>query len=45
MLALGGGEPHVGRDGVAYRSWDDRVGAMPQELPLPDPLPESELRR
>jgi mannose-6-phosphate isomerase-like protein (cupin superfamily) len=38
LLALGGAEPHVGRDGVAYRSWDDEAGAPPQEIPLPDDL-------
>jgi uncharacterized cupin superfamily protein len=39
LLALGGATPHEGRDGVAYRSWDDMAGASPQEIPLPDDVP------
>jgi len=39
LLALGGATPHEGRDGVAYGSWDDAVGAAPQEIPLPDDVP------
>ena len=36
---------HEGRDGVAWASWDDTgPGATPQEVPLPDDLPESERR-
>ena len=38
LLALGGAEPHAGRDGVAFRDWADREGASPQEIPLPDDL-------
>ena len=37
---------HEGRDGLAWASWDD-IGAPPrppQEVPLPDDLPEAELR-
>jgi quercetin dioxygenase-like cupin family protein len=37
---------HVGRDGLAWASWTD-IGSParpPQEVPLPDDLPESELR-
>src|SRR6185503_18238516 len=26
LLALGGAEPHVGRDGLAYTDWDDTEG-------------------
>jgi mannose-6-phosphate isomerase-like protein (cupin superfamily) len=37
---------HAGRDGIAWVSWDDRgPGHPPQDLPLPDDLPESEQRR
>ena len=36
---------HEGRDGVAWASWDDSgPGAAPQEVPLPEDLPEAELR-
>jgi uncharacterized cupin superfamily protein len=45
VLALGGSGEHVGRDATAYADWDDRVGGPPQEIPLPDDLPASELRR
>jgi uncharacterized cupin superfamily protein len=38
VLALGGAGEHVGRDGVAYASWDDAEGRPPQEIPLPDDL-------
>ena len=39
MLALGGDGEHVGRDGVAFASWEDETGAPPQEIPLPEDLP------
>jgi mannose-6-phosphate isomerase-like protein (cupin superfamily) len=37
---------HAGRDGRAWASWDDigSPGRPPQEVPLPEDLPESELR-
>jgi mannose-6-phosphate isomerase-like protein (cupin superfamily) len=38
ILAIGGAERHVGRDGIAFRSWDDETGAPPQEIPLPPDL-------
>jgi len=44
LLALGGAGEHEGRDGVAYASWDATEGAAPQEIPLPENLPEGELR-
>ena len=35
VLAIGGAEPHAGRDGRAYHSWDERGdGHPPQEVPL-----------
>jgi len=41
MLALGGHGEHVGRDGRAWESWDEGgEGRPPQEVPLPDDLPE-----
>jgi uncharacterized cupin superfamily protein len=39
LLALGGAEPHVGRDGLAFVEWSDEEGRPPQEVPLPDDLP------
>jgi uncharacterized cupin superfamily protein len=44
LLALGGAGKHVGRDGLAYESWEATEGATPQEIPLPGDLPESERR-
>jgi uncharacterized cupin superfamily protein len=38
LLALGGAEPHEGRDGVAYLSWEDTEGKAPKDVPLPDDL-------
>ena len=36
VLAIGGAEPHEGRDGRAYHSWDEEgEGHSPQEVPLP----------
>ena len=39
ILALGGHNEHVGRDGEAFASWDQATGAPPQEVPLPDDEP------
>ena len=41
VLAIGGEGEHVGRDGLAWTSWDepDDAGRPPQEVPLPDDLP------
>ena len=39
VLAIGGAEPHEGRDGVAYAAWEDEEGRSPQEVPLPPDLP------
>ena len=40
LLALGGAEPHVGRDGEAFETWDGTEEPRPpQEVPLPDDLP------
>jgi uncharacterized cupin superfamily protein len=44
LLALGGAGEHEGRDGVAYPGWDATEGVSPQEMPLPEDLPESERR-
>jgi uncharacterized cupin superfamily protein len=35
LLALGGAEPHEGRDGEAFEDWDQTSGRPPQEVPLP----------
>jgi len=40
LLALGGDGEHAGRDGEAFTSWDQEVGAPPQEVPLPEDLPD-----
>jgi uncharacterized cupin superfamily protein len=39
LLALGGAEPHHGRDGVAFDAWDATEGRSPQDMPLPPDLP------
>jgi uncharacterized cupin superfamily protein len=40
LLALGGEGEHAGRDGRAWRSWEEEgQGSAPQEVPLPDDLP------
>ena len=44
VLAIGGAAPHEGRDGLAYSDWDDEDPRPPQEVPLPEDLPESDLR-
>jgi uncharacterized cupin superfamily protein len=38
LLALGGANEHVGRDGEAFTAWDQEQGAPPQEVPLPADL-------
>ena len=40
MLALGGTGEHAGRDGEAWADWDSPQSAPPQEVPLPEDLPE-----
>ena len=42
LLALGGAGEHEGRDGVAFRSWEETEGAPPQEVPLPEDLPPAD---
>lgn len=44
VLALGGAGEHAGRDGLAYADWDDDDPHPPQQVPLPEDLPASELR-
>jgi quercetin dioxygenase-like cupin family protein len=39
LLALGGANEHVGRDGEAWTDWDGEGPAPPQEVPLPEDLP------
>ena len=39
LLAFGGAGEHVSRDGEAFTSWDQEIGAPPQEVPLPEDLP------
>jgi uncharacterized cupin superfamily protein len=45
FLSIGGAGEHPSRDGVAYTGWDDTAGAAPQDVPLPDDLPEQPPRR
>ena len=40
LLALGGTGEHIGRDGEAWTDWDSPQSAPPQEVPLPEDLPE-----
>ncbi len=44
LLAIGGAGEHEGRDGRAYTAWDDTEPVSPQEMPMPEDLPASELR-
>jgi quercetin dioxygenase-like cupin family protein len=39
LIALGGAEEHVGRDGEAFSSWEDAEPAPPQQVPMPPDLP------
>jgi len=40
LLGLGSANAHEGRDGRAYRSWDESgEGSSPQDVPLPGDLP------
>jgi uncharacterized cupin superfamily protein len=39
LIALGGANEHVGRDGEAFGSWEDTEPTSPQELPLPPDEP------
>lgn len=36
LLALGGAQPHDGRDGEAFGSWDVEEPAQPRDVPLPE---------
>ena len=46
LIALGGDGEHQGRDGLAWASWEDTdPPRSPQDVPLPDDLPEAERRR
>jgi mannose-6-phosphate isomerase-like protein (cupin superfamily) len=44
VLAIGAAGEHAGRDGLAYADWDDDAPRPPQEVPLPEDLPASQLR-
>jgi mannose-6-phosphate isomerase-like protein (cupin superfamily) len=39
VLAIGGAEPHQGRDGEAFAAWEDETGVPPQDLAQPPDLP------
>ena len=40
ILALGGAGEHVGRDGIAWESWDEpaSAGRAPRDVPVPEDL-------
>jgi hypothetical protein len=38
VLAIGSAEPHEGRDGIAFETWEQAEGRPPQEVPLPPDL-------
>ena len=44
LLAIGGAGEHRGRDGAAYAAWEDTESVSPQEMAMPEDLPESERR-
>jgi uncharacterized cupin superfamily protein len=44
LLAIGADGEHEGRDGLAYTAWDATDAVPPQEMALPDDLPEAERR-
>jgi mannose-6-phosphate isomerase-like protein (cupin superfamily) len=44
LIAIGGFGEHRGRDGEAFTSWEQKVGAPPQEVPLPEDLSADERR-
>src|SRR3954463_15403390 len=35
LVAIGGAEPHQGRDGEAFEDWDQETGRPPAEVPQP----------
>jgi mannose-6-phosphate isomerase-like protein (cupin superfamily) len=41
LLAVGGAEPHEGRDGRAWTAWEEPAGAArpPQDVPFPADVP------
>jgi uncharacterized cupin superfamily protein len=44
LLAIGGAGEHEGRDGAAYAAWEDTESVSPQEMAMPEDLPEAERR-
>jgi mannose-6-phosphate isomerase-like protein (cupin superfamily) len=38
LIALGADGEHASRDAEAFTSWDEEIGAPPQDVPLPDDL-------
>jgi mannose-6-phosphate isomerase-like protein (cupin superfamily) len=40
LIAAGGANEHHGRDGRAYRSWDEQgAGSSPADVPFPEDVP------
>jgi uncharacterized cupin superfamily protein len=46
LIAIGGmvDHEHESRDAIAYIDWDGPAGGGPADIPLPDDLPDDELR-
>lgn len=42
LVALGADGEHEGRDAEAFRSWDQREGQPPQDVPFPEDLSAAE---
>ena len=38
VLSIGGAEPHEGRDGEAFATWEETEGRSPRDVPLPPDL-------
>jgi mannose-6-phosphate isomerase-like protein (cupin superfamily) len=43
LLAIGGVNEHVTRDGEAFRAWEDSDPVFPLDLPLPDDVPAAQI--
>jgi quercetin dioxygenase-like cupin family protein len=45
LVAIGSArEGHESRDAEAFNTWEETSGGQPRDVPLPDDLPDSELR-
>jgi mannose-6-phosphate isomerase-like protein (cupin superfamily) len=41
VIAIGGAGERVSRDGEAFTAWSESEGRPPQDVPLPDDLPQA----